>query len=110
MIKDQIETIQAKLQSAENIPGNTKAELIQLLAELEAEVSLLSQTHGDEAGKIATLTHASTEEITRVEKKPEMLEAVLQELRDSVTGFETSHPKMTGIVGQLATTLSNMGI
>ena len=110
MIKAQIETIQDKLQSAKNIPSDTKAELLQLLVELETEVSLLSQTHGEEAQKIARSTHLSTEEITRLEKKPELMESALQELRESVVGFESSHPKMTGVVGQLATTLSNMGI
>ncbi|MEO7932241.1 MAG: DUF4404 family protein [Chthoniobacterales bacterium] len=110
MIKDQIAAIQSKLQSAENIPSDTKAELAQLLAELEAEVSLLSQTHDEQALRIARSTDATAEEVTRSENQPEVVEAALDELRASVQEFETSHPKMTSIVGRLATTLSNMGI
>jgi len=108
MINDQIAAIQSKLHNAENVPSTTKAELSRLLAELEAEIAILSETHGDEARKIALSTEASAGTLT--DTKPEMMDAALEELRESVRGFETSHPKMTGIVGQLATTLSNMGI
>ncbi len=110
MIKDQIAAIQSKLQSSENIPAATKAELTRLLAELEEEVSLLSQTHDEQALRIARSTDTTAQEVTRSENKPEVVEAALDELRASVQDFETSHPKMVGIVGRLATTLSNMGI
>jgi F0F1-type ATP synthase membrane subunit b/b' len=110
MIKDQIEAIKLKLQGADHLTSETKAELNQLLADLEAEITLLSETHNEEARRIARSTHASAEELTRKGQKPEMIEAALDDLRSSVAGFETSHPKMTNIVGRIATTLSNMGI
>ncbi len=110
MIKDQIAAIQSRLENAPNIPASTREELLSLLAGLEEEVTQLAQTHAEHAGKIAELTDRTTGVVTQPEKEPELVEAALQDLRESVVGFETSHPQMTGIVGRLATTLSNMGI
>jgi len=110
MIKDQIDAIKLKLQSADNLTSSTKAELVELLADLEAEILTLSETHDEQARRIARSTHASAEERTREGQAPEVVEATLDELRSSVAEFETSHPRMTQIVGRIATTLSNMGI
>ncbi len=93
MIQDQIAAIQSKLANSPHIPESTKAELAQLLTELQSEVAALSP----EAIPAKNVADGSVED-------------ALNELRRSVEGFETSHPKVTNIVGQIATTLSNMGI
>ena len=93
MIQDQIAAIQSKLAQSPNIPEATRAELAQLLAELQTEVASLS-----------------TESIPARNVEEDSVEDAFGELRRSIEGFETSHPKVTNIVGQIATTLSNMGI
>lgn len=94
MIKDRIIAIKAKLAESNTIPPATKTELENLLASLEEEVASLSGS-GD---TVATAN------------EPDSIDDAMNDLRKSVEGFETSHPQITGIVGRIATTLSNMGI
>lgn len=110
MIQDRLDKIEAKVQSAQNIPGNTKTELLNLLAGLKREIATLSQTHGEDARSIARFTDISTLEATRAGKKPQLVNAALQGLTFSVEGFETTHPALTQMVNRLAVLLSNMGI
>ena len=49
-------------------------------------------------------------EATRTEKKPKLIEASTNGLRDSVEAFEASHPKLAEVVNQIAVSLSNMGL
>lgn len=110
MIQDRLDNITAKVQDAQNIPDSTRTELLNLLAGLKSEIAALSQTHDEDARSIARFTDVSTHEATRVEKKPQLVNAALQGLTSSVEGFETSHPALTQTVNRLAVLLSNMGI
>ena len=110
MIQDRIDKIESTLQSAPNLPAETKQELLALLAELKAEVAPLSATHSEDAASIARFTDASFHEATRHERKPEQTAAALSGLSASVEGFEASHPRLVQIVDRIALTLSNMGI
>ena len=110
MIQDRIDKIESTLQSAPNLPAETKQELLALLAELKAEVAPLSATHGEDAASIARFADASVHEATRSERKPEQTAAALSGLNASVQGFEASHPRLVQIVDRIALTLSNMGI
>ena len=100
-IEKRIEQIQVKLQSDDNIPEQTRADLMELLTSLKTEVEALSQTHQQEAAEVARSAAASAESITQ---------ETLKELRSSVEGLEASHPQLVQTVNQIALTLSNMGI
>ena len=110
MIQDRIAKIESTLQSAPNLPAETRSELLSLLAELKAEVGPLSTTHGENAATIARFADASVHEATRSQRNPEQTAAALSGLSGSVEGFEASHPRLVQIVDRIALTLSNMGI
>ncbi len=109
MIDDTIKQIEAQLQTA-NVADDKRAELVQLLGKLKAEVASLSETHDDQARSIAGFTQVSTHEATRSEPDPELLKLSLEGLRSSVNGFEQSHPRLVQIVNSISQTLSNLGI
>jgi len=110
MIEDRIRKIQARLEDSQNIPADSKAELLKLLAALKDEVTDLATSHEEDARSIAGFVDASAHEATRAEKKPKLVEASLNGLTASVESFEASHPKLAEVVNQIATLLSNMGI
>lgn len=110
MIEDTIRQIETRLQSSEGIKEDKRAELIELLGRLKAEVAGLPESQGDQARSIAGFTQISAHEATRSEQNPELLNLSLQGLRSSVSGFEQSHPRLVQIVNSISQTLSNLGI
>jgi hypothetical protein len=110
MIENTLKNIEARLQQAESVRPETKAELLKLLATLKSEVAALSRTHAEEAESIAGYTAVSTHEATREEKNPALLQHSLEGLSTSVQGFEQTHPRLVQIVNSICTTLSNLGI
>ena len=110
MIQEQIEKIEAKIGSTENLSIETRADLLSLLATLKSEIADLDKTHSEDAESIARFAEVSTHEAIREEKRPQLVEAGLQGLTSSVEGFESSHPNLVQSVNQLAVALSNMGI
>jgi hypothetical protein len=110
MIQDRLDQIEAKVQAASNIPDDTKTQLLALLGDLKKEMQGLGATHDEKAQAIAHFTDITTREATREEKEPERMDAALEGLTGSVSGFETTHPKLTQIVNRLAVTLSSVGI
>ena len=110
MIESRIELIQSAIESAPNLPGDRKAELLRLVSELKSEVGRLAETHQEEASSIARFADASAHEVARSEKNPQLAETALQGLRLSIQGLEESHPVVVGIVNRFATALSNIGI
>ena len=110
MIQDRLDKIEAEVQQAGNIPEETRTQLLGLLEDLKKEVAALSGTHDEKARAIAHFTDVSTREATRAEKQPERVDAALEGLTGSVSGFETTHPRLTQIVNRLAVTLSGVGI
>jgi hypothetical protein len=110
MIQDRLDKIEAKVQGASNIPDDTKTQLLALLADLKAEVNALATTHDENAREIARFADLSTQEATRPEKEPAEVDAALEKLTGSVSGFETTHPKLAQIVNRLAVMLSGGGI
>ena len=110
MIQDRIDKIENTLRSAQNLPPETREELLKLLADLKAEVASLTATHRDDAASITHFADASFHEATRSERKPEQTAAAISGLNASVQGFEASHPRLVQIVDRIAVTLSNMGI
>ncbi len=109
MIHETISKIEARLAQS-SVKGESKAELVQLLGTLKAEVAELSKTHTEAAQSIAEFTQVSTHEAMRDERNPALLEHSLGGLSASVAGFEKSHPRLVDIVNRICTTLSNLGI
>lgn len=110
MIEDRIQNIEARLTGAEGIPAETKTELLELLEALKKEFSALPEEHLEDARSIAGFADASAHEVTRSEKKPQLVEAALSGLTSSVKDFEVTHPDLTQVVNRIAFILGNMGI
>ncbi len=110
MIQQHIEQIQNKLREASTLSDPVKAELLELLSSLHAEVNHLSETRMEDADSVTRFAAASAHEATRTEQKPELLKAALDGLNSSVAGLESTHPGLAQVVNRIAVTLSNMGI
>lgn len=110
MIEKTVGQIESRIQAAETISSERKAELLELLGTLKAEVAELSRTHGEQAESIAGFTELSAREATRIQQNPQLLNLSLKGLTSSVEGFEKSHPRLVQIVNAISHTLSNLGI
>ena len=110
MIEERIQKIESTIQTSSNLPPETRAELMSLVAGLKAEVSRLSETHHEEASSITHYADASVHEAARAEKDPALAEGALEGLRSSIAGLEESHPTLVGAVNRFATALSIMGL
>ncbi len=105
-----IRMIESTIQRGRNIPDERRAELLTMVAGLKSEIKSLAETHHEEALSITRFADASTHEVSRAQKNPQLAETALHGLRLSIQGFEDSHPVLVGMVGRFATMLSNMGI
>ena len=110
MIEHTIQKIEARLRNAPLMSKENREELLKLLATLKAEVTDLSATHGEAAESIAGFTDVSSYEATRQASDQQLLDLSLEGLSKSVSGFETSHPKLVQLVNRIATILSNLGV
>jgi Domain of unknown function (DUF4404) len=110
MTDEHIEKTKSAIESAENIPADRKAELLDLLSKLKPAIAKVSETHHEDAKSIARLVEASAHETIRPEKKPEHTHTLLHELKKSVEDFEASHPELAASVGKYSTLLSALGI
>lgn len=110
MIEDKIATIRSTIETTRTIPSETKAELLKLVSGLKSEIEALSETHHEEASSITRFADASTHEVSRARKNPQLAEAALRGLLLSIQGFEESHPELVRRVSRFATALSNMGL
>ncbi len=109
MTDEHIEKTKSTIESAENIPADRKAELLDLLSKLKPAIAKVSETHHEDAQSIARLVEASTHETIRAEKEPELSKSPLHELKQSVQNFEASHPQLAAFVNQYSTLLSALG-
>jgi hypothetical protein len=109
MTDEHIEKTKAAIASAENIPADRKAELLDLLSKLKPAIAKVSETHHEDAKSIARLVEASAHETIRAEKKPEHTNRLLHELKQSAENFEASHPELAAFVGKYSTLLSALG-
>ena len=110
MIKRTLLEIKDRIQRAGSIKEENRSELLGLLSTLKSEIEELSKTQADHAKSITGFTDISTHEATREDRNPELLKLSIDGLSSSVKGFETSHPKLAGIVNSICLTLSNLGI
>src|SRR6266516_2588834 len=111
MTDERIEKTKSTVESAGNIPADKKAELLDRLSKIKPAIAKVAQTHNEEpAQSIARLVETSTHEAARKNRRPELLEKVLRELRQSVEKFEASHPELVASVNEYSTLLSTLGI
>ena len=110
MTDERIEKTKSAIEAAENIPGDKKAELLDLLSKLKSAIAKVSETHHDDAQSIARLVEASAQETIRAQKQPEPTARLSHELKQSVEMFEASHPQLAAFVSRYSTLLSAMGI
>ena len=110
MIDDTVSKIEAQVRGVESLSPERKAELVQLLGTLKAEVMELSKTNREGAQSITRFAEASALEATRTERNAKLQELSLEGLKSSVVGFEESHPKLVQAVNSISQTLSNLGI
>ena len=107
MIRETISKIEAKLQGANTLTEESRAELFQLLGDLKREITGIDQ---EKALNIAGQTEHLTAQATADSRNPELLKNSLEELSASVAGFEQSHPGLVEVVNRICTTLANIGI
>ena len=110
MTDEHIEKTKSAIESAENMPADRKAELLDLLSKLKPAIAKVSETHHEDARSIARLVEASAQETIRAQTKPELNKRLLHELKQSVENFEASHPQLAAFVTQYSTVLSALGI
>ena len=110
MVKETIERIAGQIRANESIGPEKKQELLNLVGELDKEVSALAMTHQDDAHSVAGFAATSVHEATRENKNPELLKQSLDGLSMSVRAFEVSHPRLTGLINTIGQTLWKMGI
>src|SRR5437763_16683657 len=110
MTDEHIEKTKSAIESAENIPADKKAELVDLLSKLKPAIAKVSETHHEDARSIARLVEASAQETIPAQTKPELNKRLLHELKQSVATAEASHPQLAAFVTQYSTVLSALGI
>ena len=110
MTDEHIEKTKAAIESAENIPADRKAELLDLLSKLKPAIAKVSETHHEDARSIARLVEASAHETIRAQDKPKEGHRLLHELKESVQNLEATHPHQAAFVNQYSTLLSALGI
>ena len=98
MTDKHIEKTKSAIESAENIPADRKAELLDLLSKLKPAIAKVSETHHEDARSIARLVEASAQETIRAQKKPDLIKRLSRELKQSVEKFEASHPELVAFV------------
>jgi prefoldin subunit 5 len=110
MSDERIEKTKSAVDAAGHIPADQKAALSEALSKLKPALAPIAQTHREHAESIARLVEASAHEATREEKRPEHLNKLLDELKESAQRFEASHPKVAAFVNEYSTILSALGI
>ena len=110
MIEETVKRLEQAIRRAGETDPRQAEELIKLLEQLKAEVRTLPQAYAEEARSIAHFAEAATHEAARAEKSKTLLEISRSGLKESVAGFEVSHPRLTHVVNQICNLLANMGI
>ena len=108
MIDDTLNTLEHRIQHAQNLDGTTRRSLEALLGELRREVDKLGNT--EQAESVAAHTAAGAREALREERDEDLFSHTLEGMRKSVRQFEVSHPDLTAVVNNICQHLSNLGI
>jgi hypothetical protein len=95
---------------ASMVDEQKKAEILEQLSTLRAEIDRLALTDADRAKTVAGFAELSAHEATRPKPHPELLELSVTGLKKSVQEFEETHPRLVAIVRALSASLSNIGL
>jgi hypothetical protein len=90
--------IEARLKNATNVPPETRAELLALLAKLRLEAEQLPPKP------------ARAPSLEAAEGDADSMQANVEQLRRSVEEFEDDHPRLVQLANHVANTLSGLGI
>lgn len=107
-MKNTLQEIKDKLSGESTLSAEKKAELLGMLDELEGEMGSVESS--EHAENIRGHIMRSADEVTKEEKDPDLIEKAINELKDSVTEFEVSHPKLVESVNNISAMLASMGI
>jgi hypothetical protein len=110
MLDETLTTLETNIRQSNTIQAEKKAELLQLLATLQAEIAALAQTHAEHAERVAGLTARSLQEAIRQPSDPQQVASATEGLSAGVAELEVSHPHLVHMVNALSVLLSNMGI
>jgi hypothetical protein len=105
-----LKDVEHRIRSHDDIPVDTKAELLRLLTTLKSEIAILEHTHAAHAESVVGLAERSMQEAIRQPKDPQLAASALQELAESVAALEVSHPQLVNAVNAISVLLSNIGI
>lgn len=95
MIEKTILRIEERLRAAESLSPAQREELEQLLVQLRDEARTFP------ADRLPAEVSSDDEDDAR---------NAISRLEESLASFETSHPRLTGVVNRISTMLANMGI
>ena len=97
MIDETLDRLEARIRASRRTGDDAKRELLELVAELRAELARVSETHSDDANTI-------------VDQAAAAVENAQEGVEDSVLELEASHPRLVGLVQSFLRTLSDAGI
>ncbi len=110
MIEETIAKIERAIRRAGDVDPGRREELVHLLEELLAEVRALPAAQSERAQSIAQFAESAAHEAARVDSSARLQELSREGLRESVDGFEASHPRLTAVVNEICNLLAGMGI
>jgi len=110
MSEETVEKIKSLIEGTDHISPEKKAELMAALSKVKPAIAEASQAHSEHAQNVAKLVEASAHTAAHKEERPEHLNKILQELKESAEHFETSHPNLVAAVAEYSTVLSALGI
>lgn len=109
-MESSLNRIKEKISRAEGLSPSHKQELLELVNQLYAELSHLSDTDAGRADSVSGFAQVSAHEASTPGRKPETLDYALKGLSSSVEELEASHPKLVETVNRICVMLSDIGI
>jgi len=101
MIEDKLKSIEERIRQSENMKGENKDAVLNLLAELKDEINTSSEgVEEDVKQGISEMGH----------EDEGIIKSAFNEINKSISEFEESHPKLVQIVNSICTQLSNSGL
>ena len=101
MIEDKLKNIEERIRQSENMNSENKDAVLDLLAELKEEISVSNESveEGVKQG-ISDMDH----------EDEGIIKSAFNEINNTISEFEESHPKLVQIVNSICTQLSNSGL
>ncbi|MCM8525365.1 MAG: DUF4404 family protein [Lentisphaeraceae bacterium] len=101
MIEDKLKKIEERISQSENMSDENKTSVLQLLQELKSEINESSQN----------VEKDLKQNISDIDDEDEgIIKSAFNEINNTLSEFEESHPKLVQIVNSICTQLSNSGL